>query len=130
MLKSVLHVQHAYISSLSQSDHSFIALSLPLPSSILNLPGTQILEFDWRRPGDPGVPDNTMRTPSYGPLRQFIYLELVKPFFSYLKQLERYDAQKYIICTKVDSGSGSFHSESGERESFEENLNIMNTAAT
>ena len=36
--KSVPHVQHDYFSSLNQSNHWFVALSLTLPSSKLKLP--------------------------------------------------------------------------------------------
>ena len=35
--KRVPHVQHDYFSSLNQSNHLFVALSSPLPSSFLNL---------------------------------------------------------------------------------------------
>ena len=38
--KSVPHVQHDYFSSFNQSNHCFVALSLPLPSSNLKLPIT------------------------------------------------------------------------------------------
>ena len=34
----MLHVQHDYISSFNQSDHCFLASSLPLSSSLLKLP--------------------------------------------------------------------------------------------
>ena len=37
-LKCVLHVQHGYFSSFNQSEHCFLASSLPLPSSLLKLP--------------------------------------------------------------------------------------------
>ena len=37
MLKCVPHVQHDYFSSFNQSDHCFLALSLPLPSSLVKL---------------------------------------------------------------------------------------------
>ena len=42
-LKCVPHVQHDYFPSFNQSDHCFLALSLPLPSSLLKLP-----IFKWR----------------------------------------------------------------------------------
>ena len=38
MIKCVPHVQHDYFSSLNQSDHCFLVLSLPLPSSLRKLP--------------------------------------------------------------------------------------------
>ena len=38
LLKCVPHVQHDYFSSFNQSDHCFLVLSLPLPSSLLKLP--------------------------------------------------------------------------------------------
>ena len=38
LLKCVSHVQHDYISSFIQSDHCFLALSLPLLSSLIKLP--------------------------------------------------------------------------------------------
>ena len=38
LLKCMSHVQHDYFSSFNQSDHCFLALSLPLPSSLLKLP--------------------------------------------------------------------------------------------
>ena len=38
--KSVLHVQHDYLSSFNQSNHWFVALSLTLPSSNLKFPKT------------------------------------------------------------------------------------------
>ena len=38
ILKCVPHVQHDYSSSFNQSDHCFLASSLPLPSSLLKLP--------------------------------------------------------------------------------------------
>ena len=41
LLKSVPHVQHDYFSSFNQSDHCFLVLSLPLPSSLLKLPITR-----------------------------------------------------------------------------------------
>ena len=47
--KSVPHVQHDYFSSFNQSNHSFVALSLPLLSSFLKLP---IRELKKRRDGD------------------------------------------------------------------------------
>ena len=37
LLKYVPHVQHDYFSSFNQSDHCFLASSLPLPSSLLKL---------------------------------------------------------------------------------------------
>ena len=37
-LKYVPHVQHDYFSSFTQSDHLFIALSLPMPSCLLKVP--------------------------------------------------------------------------------------------
>ena len=36
ILKCVPHVQHAYVNSFDQSNSSFVALSLPLPPSMLN----------------------------------------------------------------------------------------------
>ena len=61
VLKCVPHVQHAqhdYFSSFNQSDHCFLAWSLPLPSSLFKLPitvtvtvisgfGTHIYETSW-----------------------------------------------------------------------------------
>ena len=38
LLKHVPHVQHDYFSSSTQSDHLFIALSLPMPSCLLKVP--------------------------------------------------------------------------------------------
>ena len=38
LLKCVPHGQHDYFSSFNQSDHLFLVLSLPLPSSLLKLP--------------------------------------------------------------------------------------------
>ena len=38
ILKIVPHVQHDYFSSCTQSNHWFLALSLPFPSSFLKLP--------------------------------------------------------------------------------------------
>ena len=40
ILKIAPHVQHDYFSSCSQSNHWFLALSLPFPSSFLKLPIT------------------------------------------------------------------------------------------
>ena len=37
MLKCVPRVQHDYFSSFNQSNHCFLALSLPLPPSLLKL---------------------------------------------------------------------------------------------
>ena len=37
-LKCVPHVQHDYFSSFNQSEHCFLASSLPLPSSLLKPP--------------------------------------------------------------------------------------------
>jgi len=38
LLKCVSHVQHDYFSSFNLSDYSFLALSLPLSSVLINLP--------------------------------------------------------------------------------------------
>ena len=38
VLKCILHVQHDCFSSFNQSDHCFLASSLPLPWSLLKLP--------------------------------------------------------------------------------------------
>ena len=38
MIKCVPHMQHDYFSSFNQSDHCFLASSLPLPSSLRKLP--------------------------------------------------------------------------------------------
>ena len=38
VIKCVPRVQHDYFSSFNQSDHCFLALSLPLPSSLRKLP--------------------------------------------------------------------------------------------
>ena len=38
LLKYLPHVQHDYFSSFNQSDHRFLALSLPLPSCLLKVP--------------------------------------------------------------------------------------------
>ena len=40
VLKCVPHVQHDYFSSFNQSDHCFLASSLPLPSSLRKLPNS------------------------------------------------------------------------------------------
>ena len=37
-VKELPHVQQDYFSSFNQSDHCFLALSMPLPSSLLKLP--------------------------------------------------------------------------------------------
>ena len=39
--KSLSHVQHDYFSSFNQSNHWFVTLMLPLPSSFLKLPNKQ-----------------------------------------------------------------------------------------
>ena len=49
----VLHVQHDYFSSLNQSNHWFVALSLTLPSSGLKLPNLRRISsfffaFQWQ----------------------------------------------------------------------------------
>ena len=41
--KSVPHVQHDYFSSFNQSNHWFVSLALPLPSSFLKLPNMGLL---------------------------------------------------------------------------------------
>ena len=43
VLKCVPHVQHDYFSAFNQSDHRFLASSLPLPSSLLKLPDLPIV---------------------------------------------------------------------------------------
>ena len=49
VLKCVPHVQHDYFSSFNQSDHCYLALLLPLPLSLLELPvilrGTSVHDF-------------------------------------------------------------------------------------
>lgn len=42
LLKCVSHVQHDYFSSFNLSDYSFLALSLPLLSVLINLPRSYI----------------------------------------------------------------------------------------
>ena len=45
VLKDVPHVQHDYFPSFNQSDHCFLASSLPLPLCLRKLPN--IFTFQW-----------------------------------------------------------------------------------
>ena len=42
LLKCVPHVQHDYFSSFNQSEHCFLALSLPFPSSLAYTPSLTV----------------------------------------------------------------------------------------
>ena len=55
--ESVLHVQHDYFSSFSQSNHWFVVLSWSLPTSFLKLPigrrrQRQLCSVEWKRASD------------------------------------------------------------------------------
>ena len=64
VLKCVPHVQHDYFSSFNQSDHCFLASSLPLPSSLLKLPDAATHSAnEWRHI----INDNSIGPPSFSP---------------------------------------------------------------
>ena len=57
ILNSVPHVQHVYFSSFNQSDHCVLALSLPLPSSLLKLSNNKLKQASMRyMPAKVGFP--------------------------------------------------------------------------
>ena len=53
VLKCVPHAQHDYFSSFNQSDHYFLASSLPLPSSLLKLPVFEQRDSNHKPPAFP-----------------------------------------------------------------------------
>ena len=59
MIKCVPHVQHEYFSSLNQSDHCFLASSLPLPSSLRKLPSVKACRPIMSRSWDDLVDDSS-----------------------------------------------------------------------
>ena len=50
VVKCVPHVQHDYLPSFIQWHHCFLALSLPLPSSLLKLPNSELKQATFLSP--------------------------------------------------------------------------------